>query len=469
MLNLFIERNLQKTINFILKNSSKIDPSISSPVSITMDPLNVLSISFQNNREYLQSYNSLLCEQSRKYLNSIVFCPCCSSVRNFLRNHSLYNINNNIAIVKIPGCRMDPFLDYITVLINKDINLLINIIESVPLFWEAHLTLVELTSTFIEIDSPLKEYFYSYLKITKDLPTSNNNLNINNINMMNDSININNINININNINNMMKYENKLDVNTLAALHYCLGNIDLSLKLFKSIDDYSDISFFEFYGILLYNSNDPTFRMVVERCKNYHSKTPECLIMTGLYNLLIGNIQEGKDCLKKAYKHKNTSDIACLIACSFVKLNDHENACNFYKMAYMTGISNFRILYSIAQGYFNMNKLDECFSYCKMALEIGEDGTINKLLGKIHNSKGNLELAERYFEKSLQLGEIDSLLYLAETYKKRNQSDRMIEMYERYLRKGEKNVATVAKYMIEYYEEKGEYGKAEEYKQYMVI
>ncbi|ELA41131.1 uncharacterized protein VICG_01830 [Vittaforma corneae ATCC 50505] len=111
-----------------------------------------------------------------------------------------------------------------------------------------------------------------------------------------------------------------------------------------------------------------------------------------------------------------------------------------------------------------MNKYPICLSYCKKALEIREDGTIYKLMGKVHQGLNNTELAIRYFERSSKLQEHDSLLYLAEIFKNKNDTARVLELYDQYLRVGEKNAKTVAEYLANYYEEQGNFIKMEEYR-----
>lgn len=462
MIQQFVERNLNKTIEFLCK------VGLAEQCSIVFSSAELLAISYQNARDFHMAYITLLCESSRPLLNTFVFCPCCSSRVVFLRNHSLLKsmvkndgfadplISKCISFTVLPGVRMDPFLCFIKAFINRDYNMALDVVNQLPLFWEAHLLLLELSSSFVEVYTPLAPFFYAHLKIVKDIDPPGMNFILTRNSVIDLSI---------------LPYDTeKLNINTLAALNYCYGNDKKALQLFKSIDCTVsfDPAFFEFYGMLLHNNGDSSFQLVSEALATLHKNKPETNVFAGLYCLSIGSYTEARVFFKRGYKHKSTPDIACLLAYATLKLNDYEAASGIYQLVGRDNSKNFRILYSVAQGYFSMNKFPNSLAFCKKALLLREDGTIYKLMGKVCQGLGDAVLAVGYFEHALKLGEIDALLYLAEIYKKKGEVLKVLELYDKYIKKGESNVQAVVKYLVEYYEERGDFEKMEHYKQYLI-
>ncbi|ELA41132.1 uncharacterized protein VICG_01831 [Vittaforma corneae ATCC 50505] len=300
----FIERNLLKTVEFLIKHKLVEDEQY----GICLD--SIVSIINANNKEFYKTYSQLLCEQSRKNINAIVFCSCCNSKRIFLRNHSLIHsvfssrsltsispsiedVKHDFNIVAMPGSKTDPFLKYIKAYISKDIDLAIEVVEEQPLFWEAHLLLMDLCTSFIQINTPLSLYFYAYLKIYKDIDSIEASL-------VRDSAPCSNKSVG------MAKFTVQ-NANILAALHYCYGDDKKALKIFKTIDftECFDPSFFEFYGILLYNSNDPSLPLLCENMSNFHKNRYETFTTVGMFKLSQGRFTEARDLFKKAYKLSN--------------------------------------------------------------------------------------------------------------------------------------------------------------------
>jgi len=475
MLSQFIERNLFLTAEFLLKHN------ISPPEQVSLPPDSILPSILIRNREFYRAYVHLLCPSSRKHIGSVVFCHCCSASAVFVRNQALLSASSGqLSIIELPGLRVDPFLLYIKACVLRDQAIALSVIEQLPLFWEAYLLLIELSSSFIPVDGPLSVYYYAYLKIHRDIDCMNNiNGGVNNnrsgmnnrsgsMNNRSDCININSgICINENtttSINNHRTSHTNLDLNTLAALQYCSGDANLALSSFKKLDltSYFDPSFFEFYAILLYNTNDPSFPLLCESMCCFHRTRYETFVVLGLHKLLLSRHEEARDLLKRAYKSHPTPDIACLLAYAYFRLQDYESATSTYQLA-ATG--SFRSLYSVAQGFFSMGRHSLCLLYCRSALELREDGTIYKLMGRASQGLENAEGAVGYFEKARELGEHDSLLYLAEVYKGRNEREKVLELYEEYVKTGEKNVKVVASYLVDFYAEVGDFKKIEEYKE----
>lgn len=474
MLEHFIRRNLNNTVSFLLRTGTAEAPGART---MPADALEQLSISYQNLGKFCNAYSSLLCPESRANLYKVVFCKCCSSPRIFIRNHSLLSSklldsttsSNNRPnaihsspdspapksadtagscglIIKMPGFRRDPFLDFIEARIRRDPLLAIEVINQVPLFWDAYLLLGELTDTFVHLESPLSSYFYMHMKISRDIdppelksrcdPRS-------------------------------MPY--KLEeghLNMLAAFHYCSGNSNEALRIFRRIssEEHFDISYFEFYAMILYSKSDPSLVHLCEDLSNFHRDEPETLVALGIYKSSIGSHEEARNIFKKALRRKKTSDVHGLLAHTYIKLNDHELACSHFQEALKTNLSSFRALYTAAQGYFIMGKKEVSLWYCRRALEERNDGGIWKLMGRIHMALEEYGRSLKCFEAAERLKEFDALLYMADVHKKTQRPEKALELYEKYVSVGEKNRAAVAKYLIEYYEEQGNTEKSNFYR-----
>lgn len=442
MIKLFAERNLNQTVCFL----SKI--GITEDCSISFEANELRAIANQNTKNFFNAYSSLLCPESKLHLKSVVFCSCCSSRRNFLRNYSLILESPGISsLVKCNGYKNDPFLKFIESIVEKDkkssIELVLEVISEMPLFWDAYLLLCDLTDSFIFLDTELAPFFYTQLKISKDIDP----LSIASTFTKSNSFDLGSLPYNI----------GILDINSKAALNYCYGNQSIALNLFKSIDFCSsfDVSFFELFGMLLYNTNDPSIQTICENMNNYFKFLPETYVMVGLLRLSNNNYTESVNLFTKSLKKRKSADTYCLLAYSYIKLNEYGQAMASYQDAIKISPKNFRIFYSAAQGYFSMNKLEISLWYCKKALDIRADGSIYKLMGRIYMALNNLDVALQYFETSLLHNEIDSLLYMADAYRKKNEMKQALELYEKYVMQGQKNVKVVVKYLVDYYEEHG--------------
>lgn len=425
----FIERNLFVTVEFLLKHKIVgTAPVNSSPAH----PNTLLASLHVKNKEFYSAYAILLCNDSRKHIGSLVFCSCCPPVPLFIRNYALLSASKTPPSLIEHSPIVDPFLLYLKAKALSDPEIANLVALQLPLFWEAFLLLIDISPISLPLQGPLLPHYHAYLKIYRDVGSPSPDI--------------------------------SLGQNTLAALHYCMGNPQLSLESFRAIDitAYFDPSFFEFYAILLYNTNDPAFPLLCESMASFHKTRYETFTVLGLHRLLSGKATEARDLLKRAYKAHPTADIACLLAYAHFKLNDYENATMTYKLA---ACGTFRSLYSVAQGYFAMGRHAVCLSYCRRALEHREDGTIYKLMGRASQSLGNKEGAVGYFEHGRRLGEHDCLLYLAEAYKEKNEREKVLELYEEYLKTGEKNAKVVASYLVDYYSEIGDFSKLEEFRE----
>lgn len=454
MLKLFVERNLNQTIGFLGKIGLVEDCSIS------FDSGEVRAIALQNTKNYIAAYSALLCKESMAHLRSAVFCTCCSSRRNFLRNYSLIlDAPRTTPLIKVRGHKSDPFLKFIEAVIEKDknlsIELLVDVINEMPLFWDAYLLLCELTDSFVFLETDLAPFFYTQLKIQKDIdpPSVISNF------MKSNSFDLRSLPYNT----------DVLDANSKAALNYCYGNQSVALNLFKSIDFYKtlDISFFEFYGMLLYNTNDPSIQTICENINNHFRFLPETFTMVGLLRLSNNNYSEAVNLFTRSLKKCKSADSFCLLAYAYIKQNEYGQAVAAYQEAIKLSPRNFRILYSAAQGYFSMNKMEVSLWYCKKALDIRSDGSIYKLMGRIYTALNNIDVAMQYFENSLLHDEVDSLLYMADAYRKKSDMKKALELYERYVGQGQKNIKVVVKYLVDYFEEHGNEDKSRYYREVM--
>lgn len=465
MLEHFIARNLNNTVNFLLRTGMTDGAN-----GVHTGMLEQLAISCQNLGNHCSAYSSLLCSESRECLYRIVFCKCCNSTRTFIRNYSLCKMldssppiardgslhavrlvdSPSTTIIKMPGSRRDPFLDFIEAKVKKDPILAIEVINQVPLFWDAYLLLGELTDVFVHLESPLSSYFYMHLKISRDIDHSG---------LRGRGCDTRSL---------PYKVESGSQ-NMLAAFHYCAGNSEEALGIFKQISSggYFDISYFEFYAMILYSKSDPSLVHLCEDLCNFHKDKHETLVALGVYKNSMGCHEEARKLLTRALRRKRTPDVEGLLAHVCIKLNDYDHACAHLQNALRNNLSSFRALYTAAQGYFMMGRREVSLWYCKRALEERSDGGLWKLMGRIHMALEEYTRSLKCFETAERMKEFDAILYMADVYKKIQKPQNALDLYEKYVTVGEKNRATVAKYLVEYYEEQGNMEKSSFYRKFV--
>jgi len=477
MIQNYLARNLNRTVNFLLKTKMS---QITSP--ITLDNDEALAISFQNSGLFVNAYLCLHCPESLKSPFSIVFCKCCSSRKIFLRNHSLtLSENQGSSIIKVEDYRNDPFLTFIEAKVHKSLELTLEVIDQLPDFYEAYLLLAELSNTCVHLEYPSSLIYYLYLKVLKDIEVPEVVKEILEC-ILEDKAEA-KIGIKVSE-EQLSAYKCIVmnNLNLVAAFYYCSCNSDQAESIFSRVlalnldlkSGYYDISYFHFYSIILYNKSDTALLSLSENLNNLFSNQFETLVSNGIYQFSIGNFELSrsifKTALKKAEKHCQSTipDVYCLIAHNYIKLNNYEDADKSFQKALKANFHNFRILYTVAEGYFRMQRNEVALWYCKRALEKKNDGSIWKLLGRVFTNLGKFKEAEDCLKKAENMNELDAILYLADVYKKTGSADKALDLYKKYADVGVVNREVVINYLIEYYEEQGDSKNSRYYKDLML-
>jgi tetratricopeptide (TPR) repeat protein len=486
MLKQFAERNLTRTVNFLCQRSSE-------TVNVHWDSKELMAVSFQNSNQHLLAYRALLCPASLGA--NYVFCGCCSSVKNFIRNYSLFLSNPNFSREIHRHCvsHLNAFDLFLVGIIKRDIEILKSVIEILPTFWDALLYLADIADHFIEISSPLKGYFYMILKIKKDIDPPGFKVEF-----------IKNIIPSLD----LLPYQiERSDKNLLAAFLYCYGNNDESLRVFLSIIDSDDIRFFDIFAILLFLKNDQNLVNLAEILARKYKNHPIMLAVQAIYKTSIGHNEEAKQSFKKALRRDSASafedvigicqcqyaeclnlgsatyesltaiqytslegslsskaDVHCMLGHVYINLKEKEQAIKHFNMALRSNQKNFRILYTIAQGYYSLGEMSHSLFMCRRAVDQKSDGSIWKLMGRIYMKLDDFTKAMSCFTKAEKMRENDSLLYMAELCKKNKKMETAAAYYEKYVKIGDKNREVVSKYLAEYYEGIGDIEKSSFYR-----
>lgn len=474
----FAERNLNKTVSFLIKTF----PHKYSGIDFSAGLQEIHSISLQNVGSHLDAYLNLLCSESKENLFKIVFCSCCISKKIFLRNSSLISTiefrnseNSRKNIIKHPGFQPDPFLDFLEAKATSNLELLIQVIDQIPDFYEAYTLLNELSDTSVFLRYPISILYYLELKINKGIEIPNCIASVLNFILFNE----------ISVENEFMEFLDDLklilekNLNLAASFYYCIGDMKKSRIIFERSIEMSSVSFnygtdgtkyLYFYALLLYSQSASV--LIDSNPFIGFSRCLEMNLCEGIKEAAKENYFLAKKIFLDCLSAENDStylipDLHCLIAHVLNKLNEKDLAIQHLKDAILLVPKNFRVLYIAAQEFFEMQDLSYAFWYAKRALEANEDGGIWKLLGKIYLARNETELAKQCFEKSESMLEYDSLLYLADVYKKMDKTDKALEMYEKYVNTGTKNKEVVLKFLVSYYEDNGNLERCNYFKKMM--
>lgn len=470
---LYRQRNLNKTVAFLISNLSK-DVLISGRPDLDADEQ--LAVSLQNLKNYEKAYSSLLCPVSEDSKYKLVFCKCCSSTKIFLRNESLIKSSyfdiNDCNILKIPGFKNDTFLNFLEGKVTKKADLIIDVINELPDFFDAYLLLSEISTGIVHLETPISLYYYLITKVNKDIDCPDFVYDI--LNSILTDKKDRNIRLQF-----RESYKSIIEnnMNLIGAFYYCSGQIEKARDVFESIlrggyenvkKSEFDSEYFYFYSLILYSAQDHLLKDFTDFVGD--ANTIDNLICTGIYKSSILEFDSAKSLFLEALEKIDSDrilyipDLRCLIAHCLVKLNENEAAKKQLLEALNLSVNNFRILYMAAQEYFEMKNIPMSFWYCKKALERKDDGGIWKLLGRIYHQRAEYEQAIECFERAQGLREYDSLLYKADVYKKMSKTEKALEEYEKYVLVGEKNKNVVINYLIDYYEELGNVERSSYYR-----
>lgn len=359
------------------------------------------------------------------------------------------------SVIRMPGFVSDCFIDFLVAFFTRDLLLLKSVVAIEPLFWDAFLLLAELTDEFIEVSGPLSIHFYMILKIVKDIDPPSSVVSI---------------------FGNFcdkpaLPYElDKSDRNLYAAFLFCSGESDKSFDVFYDIfignnsGSVLDLRFFQMFAEILYSKHCHKLELLAEALSCESRETPEVCAILGINEMKKGLFEKAKSLFIKSLSINWSADVVCMLGHSFIRLGQNEDASRCFVSALQCNEKNFRILYTVAQGFFMIESYDRCLFYCKKALVERVDGSVWKLMGKAIMKKGNPKRALLYFEKAAELGERDALLYSAEYLRKAHKIEEAVLLYERYAQHGSQNKEAVVRYLADYYEQIGEIEKSQQFR-----
>lgn len=511
MLEQFEIRNLSVTVDFLCRTGLADDGAQTLPGhrSARM-PDEALAAAQQQLGHPLAGYKALLCPVSAQHPRRTVLCGCCGALRTFLRNHCLllhtraagknsdsdtdphltdtFKINGKAVVYG--AYRSDPFNDFVVAAVNKDRSMLLDVISAVPLFWEALVLLCDITDEFITVPGPLAPYFYMLLKVRKDIDPPGFSADY-----------VRGIPPSLDTLPYTVASGNP---NLLAAFFFACGDPDSAHDVFNRVffpvegtDDqdaapppenqnsdnaakrsalaaslisnlkmahnisfeYSDIAAF-----VLFTKNDPKLPFFVEILKSDFSGKPETYTAMGIHQTSLGKYALARGCFRKALRLRKDPDVLCMLGHTHIHVQEKTEAISCFAEALQHCPRNFRLLYTIAQGYFILDMAEHALFYCRRALTEKSDGSIWKLAGRIHMRLKDFQAAAHALEKAVRMGEHDALLYLAELAKKTQRPEIAAGLYERYVQVGEKNRSVVLKYLVEHFDEVGDVEKCSMYR-----
>lgn len=618
MIEQFARRNLTRTMEFLSKiGYCRMDEPIIETHTTVREQL---AMAYQNAGNYRRAYTVLLCPQSGRHPRMPVFCGCCGSTVNFLRNWSLlellwkeagpespeegevvtdgyagtggYSKIGGRAGMDVSHCgdewrmekgvvvykesRADAFSTALRAYYTKDIAMLVEALETVPLFWDGFLMLGKLIDRFVPVSGPLAGYFYMFLKVERGIDppgykidgTSNRPFSM-------DSL----------------PYKIEIvDPNLLAAFLFCCGDIKKSIRLFDQIYTLSvdnpniidkirlftdnnrkdagytagtataipshdsvsntelltalfggadsdhreyrmegtevkttievlegitsqdgnimervppcimdssilngpllqtshrmdgaksndsqgrhrphprlstDFRYADIAAQALYSAGDPRLGYLAELIRHGLGSCPLTYTVNGIHNASIGKFSQAKRLFSKAIRLAPTPDLHCMLAYAHARLKEEKEASDHFTRALQDNPNNYRIVYAVAHGFFILGMTDLSLHFARKALIIQDDGAIWKLTGRLHMQSADYRRAIYSFEKAIRLSEYDALLYFAELCNQLSVPKQAVIFYEEYMRVGETNRGTVARFLTDYFDEIGDLDKASLYR-----
>lgn len=470
----FLTRNLRETILFLGSIG------LATTATVRHPPKEQVAIAYQNTGKHSLAYRSLLCGPSAAHPRTPFFCSCCSQEANFLRNNSLRcmiraeeraNALSGLLhgqatpcgpsfppVVCQPGFTSDSFTDFLVADFTCDLPLLQKVVESEPLFWEALLLLAELADGFIEVPGPLSSFFYMALKVYRDIDPPSACLGP----------------LPPGPVPALPYVPDERDSHLHAAFLYASGDPDRSFELFRKIlsspraaaNEFIslDMRYFEMFGQLLHSRRDKTLPLLAEALSAECKDAAETQCVLGICRMQSGAYPQAKAHFIRSIMKKWSADVLCMLGHCMSRLSSRYEAEAYFLGALRGNEKNFRVLYTVAQGFFVLESYDRCAFYCQQALMRRLDGSVWKLLGRAYLKAGNPRKALRCFEQAEELGERDALLYTAEYLKKNHKMEEAIALYERYVEHGTKNKESVAKYLADYYDGIGDVLKGQRYR-----
>ncbi|KAF9763981.1 Anaphase-promoting complex subunit 8 [Nosema granulosis] len=400
----FLARGFYRTVNFLQKINIDIPD-----FKINLFAKEGLFICYYNLKEYRKAYFSLLCPQSQEYFEEMVFCRCCSKRVVFMRNYALLTSKKDLTIVSLCGDR-DEYLLYLEGIVLKDYTKLLQAIEINNFFWDAYLELIKLTTLenvdFLEISSPLKDYFYMHLFVSKFITRKFKML--------------------------------TQDSNLLAAVYYHKRDFEKAESLFREIVQnpiYFDLEHIDLYSNILYMNKDPELSILAQRALEINRFRPETLCcIANLYSLNKDH-EKAKEYYEMCIKINPSYSIAyTLLGNEYLEGREIKKAIKAYNTAIRACNEDYRAWYNLGRAYEILGMNETSLFFYKKAVEFKKnDFLIWRSLGTVYLNLQDYENAIRAYKRVVQLKEPEGYMLIAEVYKTMKKYTECVDYYEKYV------------------------------------
>ncbi|KAI5150033.1 hypothetical protein ENBRE01_1261 [Enteropsectra breve] len=497
MLAQFAERNLKTTVKFLHKLGLEEEVVISHNAQIQY------AIDFQNRNQHKMAYRVLSCDESTMVPDRIYFCSCCSTVLNFIRNYSLFHcisydskrgldrykkkqeltkelqIKTNGIVHRHAKSRNNLFYDYIEALANKNIALLKEVIALSPLFWDAYLSLVEMTDNFIEVDGDLSGYFYMHLKVQRDFDhrTSKHDyflplepkkfkfpfkIEIKDLNLVGAFLYASGylkeaeivfswVLSEIFGINSPECLSSSLSLAEKERHAAKLVEAENNLKLIfedgniRGSADANNIEFIEIAAYILEKNNTEALKFLNEIIQNEYPDTFEAAAIAGCYSQATNEYHDAIQHYRQALRTKRDARLFCKLGHLYRVREDEDNMAYCYDKATERFPNNANVLCHYAMDVLNTENEGMAKELINKALLLNSSAGAWLAAGKIHLQNNLFSNAKICFSEARRQGCTEALLLLTELEEKEKPMGEVEELYKEYLNTGaevyRKNVA----------------------------
>lgn len=403
MLSNFLARGLYKTVEFLQK--IKVDiPDI----QLSLSSKESLFLTFYNLKEYKKAYSFLLCDQSRKYLEEMVLCRCCSKRIVFMRNYSLLTYKRQVTLVSLTADR-DEFLLYLEGIALKDYTKLVKAINLNHLFWEAYLELIKMTTLenvdLLNLHTPLSDFFYMTLFCTKFITR---------------------------------KFKMKEEYpNLLAAVYYHKREFEKAEEIFKEVvrsPIFFELDYIDLYSNILYMNKNPEIAILAQRSLETNRYRPEALCcIANFYSL--NKDPKAKEYYEMCLKiNPSYSIVYTLLGNEYLEGKEIKKAIKSYNNAIRVCNEDFRAWYNLGRAYETLSMNETALFFYKKAVEYKKnDFLIWRSLGTVYFNLNDYENAIRSYKRVVQLKEPEGFMLIAEVYKMMKKYSECVEYYEKYV------------------------------------
>lgn len=434
MISEFFTRNLHRTTDFLSKVGITSDE-----MSSTLSSKEYLSLTYQNMKEYKKVYSFLLCGVSSQHLEEVVFCDCCSSRVNFLRNYNLLVHLNKAVAVHWNRSEKDEFLLYIEGKVKKDYRILLDVIIINPWFWDAYVDLADLvTPEILDSIDPvggLSDFFFMHLFCTKMIKK--------------DGAEKWNISSGKSQIS--MKYPN-----LAGAVLYHQKEFDRCIEVFEEITKnplYYELDYMDLYSNALYIRNDTRVILLAENTLSINKYRAETMCCIANYYSMNKEHNKAIEYFKLSVKLKPCSSIVhTLIGHEYLEMKNMEKAISSYNSALKKCPMDYRAWYSVGQAYATMTMYEYALFFIKKALECkNNDPIIWTTLGQCYMNLNKVDNAIACFKNVINLNEPDGYLHVGDAYKGIKMYTEAVMYYEKYVEHCKDDTRKICLFLEEYF------------------